>query len=152
GQRRRVGAVPAAAYRTQLGRHDRRVRVGGLHAHQESQRKKRAGGSGQGHEGTHTRWTRGRQPAGADMTAACTCVTALRGTTAMTVTVTRSVVLFVLAGLCEIGGGWLMWQWLRGGRPAGWGVVGAAVLVLYGIVPTLQPASFGRTYATYGGF
>jgi small multidrug resistance family-3 protein len=67
-------------------------------------------------------------------------------------TVTRSVVLFVLAGLCEIGGGWLMWQWLRGGRPAGWGVAGAAVLVLYGIVPTLQPASFGRTYATYGGF
>jgi len=67
-------------------------------------------------------------------------------------TVTRSVVLFVLAGLCEIGGGWLMWQWLRGGRPAPWGVAGAAVLVLYGIVPTLQPASFGRTYATYGGF
>jgi small multidrug resistance family-3 protein len=66
--------------------------------------------------------------------------------------VTRSVVLFVLAGLCEIGGGWLMWQWLRDGRPAGWGVVGAVVLVLYGIIPTLQPASFGRTYATYGGF
>ena len=68
------------------------------------------------------------------------------GTTGMTVT--RSVVLFVLAGLCEIGGGWLMWQWLRGGRPAGWGVAGAAVLVLYGIVPTLQPASFGRKPGT----
>src|SRR5262249_21595315 len=67
-------------------------------------------------------------------------------------TVARSVILFVLAGLCEIGGGWLVWQWLRGGRPVGWGVAGAAVLVLYGIVPTLQPASFGRTYATYGGF
>ena len=67
-------------------------------------------------------------------------------------TVTRSVALFVLAGLFEIGGGWLMWQWLRAGRPAGWGLAGAAVLVLYGIVPTLQPANFGRTYATYGGF
>ncbi len=67
-------------------------------------------------------------------------------------TVMRSVALFVLAGLFEIGGGWLMWQWLRAGRPAGWGLAGAAVLVLYGIVPTLQPANFGRTYATYGGF
>lgn len=25
----------------------------------------------------------------------------------------RSVVLFVLAGLCEIGGGYLVWQWWR---------------------------------------
>src|SRR5262245_66637606 len=64
----------------------------------------------------------------------------------------RSVVLFVLAGLCEIGGGWLVWQWLREGRPAGWGLVGAAILVLYGVIPTLQPAPFGRTYATYAGF
>ena len=26
----------------------------------------------------------------------------------------RSMSLFVLAGLCEIGGGWLIWQWLVG--------------------------------------
>lgn len=63
-----------------------------------------------------------------------------------------SVSLFVLAALCEIGGGWLLWQWLRSGRPAAWGLVGAVVLVLYGIVPTFQPAHFGRTYAAYGGF
>jgi small multidrug resistance family-3 protein len=29
--------------------------------------------------------------------------------------------------------------------------MGAFVLVLYGIVPTLQPAHFGRVYAAYGG-
>jgi|SRR5262245_25461208 len=65
--------------------------------------------------------------------------------------VVRSVFLFVLAGLCEIGGGYLVWQWWRSG--AGWlvGVVGAVALVLYGIVPTYQPAHFGRAYAAYGG-
>lgn len=65
--------------------------------------------------------------------------------------VTRSIGLFVLAGVCEIGGGWLMWQWLRAGKPSVWGVVGAAVLVLYDVIPTLQPTHFGRTYAAYGG-
>ena len=63
-----------------------------------------------------------------------------------------SVGLFVVAGLCEIGGGWLVWQWLREGKGLAWGLVGAAVLILYGIVPTFQPAHFGRVYAAYGGF
>ena len=63
----------------------------------------------------------------------------------------RSVILFVLAGLCEIGGGWLVWQCWREGR--GWpvGVAGAVALLLYGIIPTYQTAGFGRTYAAYGG-
>jgi small multidrug resistance family-3 protein len=26
------------------------------------------------------------------------------------------------------------------------------VLILYGIIPTLQPSHFGRVYAAYGGF
>jgi len=29
--------------------------------------------------------------------------------------------------------------------------VGAAVLVLYGLIPTYQAAHFGRVYAAYGG-
>ena len=29
--------------------------------------------------------------------------------------------------------------------------MGGAILVLYGIVATWQPASFGRVYAAYGG-
>lgn len=59
--------------------------------------------------------------------------------------------LFLAAGLCEIGGGYLMWRWWREGAHWSLGVVGAAVLVLYGIVPTFQPAHFGRAYAAYGG-
>ena len=64
----------------------------------------------------------------------------------------HSVSLFFLAGLCEIGGGWLIWQWLREGKGNLWGLVGGIVLILYGIIPTFQPAHFGRVYATYGGF
>ncbi len=30
-------------------------------------------------------------------------------------------------------------------------VIGAVILVLYGIIPTLQPSNFGRVYAAYGG-
>ncbi|HEY6365375.1 MAG TPA: YnfA family protein [Candidatus Binatia bacterium] len=66
--------------------------------------------------------------------------------------IVSSVVLFLAAGLCEIGGGWLVWQWLREGRNLSWGLIGAFVLILYGIIPTLQPAHFGRVYAVYGGF
>jgi small multidrug resistance family-3 protein len=60
--------------------------------------------------------------------------------------------LFVLAGLAEIGGGWLVWQWLRAGQGWSWGLGGAILLVLYGVIPTWQPESnFGRVYAAYGG-
>jgi len=65
--------------------------------------------------------------------------------------VIRSLALFVVAGLCEIGGGYLMWQWWRNGAPAVLGVLGAAVLIAYGLVPTYQPQHFGRVYAAYGG-
>jgi small multidrug resistance family-3 protein len=63
----------------------------------------------------------------------------------------KSLTLFVLAGLCEIGGGYLVWQWWRNGAPRIVGLLGAVVLFLYGIVPTYQPAHFGRVYAAYGG-
>lgn len=63
----------------------------------------------------------------------------------------RSLALFTAAGLCEIGGGYLMWQWWRNGAALVVGVLGAAALVLYGLVPTYQPAHFGRVYAAYGG-
>ncbi|MBN2982540.1 MULTISPECIES: YnfA family protein [Cohnella] len=63
-----------------------------------------------------------------------------------------SVLLFLLAGLAEIGGGYLVWLWLREGKPLGYGIAGSLVLVLYGILPTLQKfPSFGRVYAAYGG-
>lgn len=59
--------------------------------------------------------------------------------------------LFVLAGLCEIGGGYFVWLWFREGRPLVYGIVGAVILILYGIIPTFQPAHFSRVYAAYGG-
>ena len=56
--------------------------------------------------------------------------------------------LFLLAGLAEIGGGWLVWGALRAGKPWWWAACGSAVLVLYGFVPCLQPINdFGRLYA-----
>jgi small multidrug resistance family-3 protein len=61
--------------------------------------------------------------------------------------IARSLFLFVLAGLCEIGGGYLMWLWMRDNRGIWFAVLGALVLILYGIIPTFQPANFGRVYA-----
>ena len=63
----------------------------------------------------------------------------------------RSIALFLAAGLAEIGGGWLVWRWLRGSSSVATGVTGLALLALYGVIATFQPASFGRTYAAYGG-
>ena len=63
----------------------------------------------------------------------------------------KSIFFFIIAGLCEIGGGYLIWLWLREGKGWEFAVLGAVVLVLYGIIPTLQPANFGRVYAAYGG-
>lgn len=65
--------------------------------------------------------------------------------------VAKSVILFILAGLCEIGGGYLVWLYLREGRSFGVALIGAVVLILYGVIPTFQPAHFGRVYAAYGG-
>ena len=62
-----------------------------------------------------------------------------------------SIGLFVLAGLCEIGGGYLVWLWLREGKPVGYAILGAMILIIYGIIPTFQLAHFGRVYAAYGG-
>jgi small multidrug resistance family-3 protein len=65
--------------------------------------------------------------------------------------IAKSLLYFVLAGFCEIGGGYLVWLWLREGRSAWLAACGAAVLALYGVTQTLQPANFGRVYAAYGG-
>jgi drug/metabolite transporter superfamily protein YnfA len=63
------------------------------------------------------------------------------------------VALYLLAGLCEIGGGWLVWQAVRASKPRWWAAIGSAVLVAYGFVAALQPqAAFGRAYALYGGW
>jgi small multidrug resistance family-3 protein len=60
----------------------------------------------------------------------------------------KSILYFILAGLFEIGGGYLIWLWLREGKPVLYAVLGGIILFLYGIIPTLQPANFGRVYAS----
>jgi drug/metabolite transporter superfamily protein YnfA len=49
-----------------------------------------------------------------------------------------SLFFFFIAGLCEIGGGYLVWLWLWLREDMSWilGVIGGFVLFLYGIVPT----------------
>jgi small multidrug resistance family-3 protein len=66
--------------------------------------------------------------------------------------VPRSLALFVLAALTEIGGVWLVWRGVREHHGWPWAVAGAVSLVGYGFVATLQPDShFGRILAAYGG-
>jgi small multidrug resistance family-3 protein len=61
---------------------------------------------------------------------------------------TRAICLFVLAGLAEIGGGWLVWRWLRTDAPWVAGVLGGLALLAYGVIPTWRREdSFGRVYA-----
>ena len=59
--------------------------------------------------------------------------------------------LFLIAAIAEIGGGYLVWQWLRERKKRIFGLVGGIILFVYGIIPTLQPSNFGRVYAAYGG-
>lgn len=66
-------------------------------------------------------------------------------------TLIKSFAYFLLAGLFEIGGGYLIWLWLREHKSIWYAAAGAIILVLYGVIPTLQPANFGRVYAAYGG-
>ncbi len=67
-------------------------------------------------------------------------------------TVVRSLLLFALAALAEIGGAWLVWQGVREHRGWLWIGAGVAALGAYGFVATLQPdAHFGRILAAYGG-
>lgn len=68
--------------------------------------------------------------------------------------VCATIALFILAGVLEIGGGYLVWIGIRENyKPAITIPFGCLVLAAYGFVPTLQPSSsFGRVFAVYGGF
>ena len=69
-----------------------------------------------------------------------------------TAVVVRSILLFILAAIAEIGGAWLVWQGVREHRGWVWAGVGVIALGVYGFVATLQPdAHFGRILAAYGG-
>jgi small multidrug resistance family-3 protein len=67
-------------------------------------------------------------------------------------TVARSILLFILAAIAEIGDAWLIWQGSREHRGWIWVGTGVVALGVYGFVATLQPDSaFGRILAAYGG-
>ncbi|BAZ49665.1 hypothetical protein NIES4103_22770 [Nostoc sp. NIES-4103] len=63
----------------------------------------------------------------------------------------KSLLYFLWAGLFELGGGYLMWLWLRQDKSVWLGILGGIALALYGAIATLQSANFGRVYAAYGG-
>jgi len=71
------------------------------------------------------------------------------------ISVSLSLLVFVLAGLFEIGGGWFVWQAIKEAQPKWYIPVGCMMLAVYGFIPTLQPPSpstaFGRVFAAYGG-
>jgi len=68
------------------------------------------------------------------------------------VTITRSLLLFAVAALFEIGGAWLVWQGWREHRGLWWIAAGVIALGAYGFVATFQPdPNFGRILAAYGG-
>ena len=67
-------------------------------------------------------------------------------------TVARTLGLFLLAAVAEIGGAWLVWQGVRESRGVLWVLGGIVALAAYGFVATLQPDNhFGRLLAAYGG-
>ncbi|WP_410983456.1 YnfA family protein [Bacillus cereus] len=63
----------------------------------------------------------------------------------------KAAIIFILAGLAEIGGGYLIWKWIREGGSIWFGLIGGIILCLYGVIATFQVfSSFGRVYAAYG--
>lgn len=81
------------------------------------------------------------------------------------VTILQSIAIFILAGIAEIMGGWLVWASIKGVPDAGgnlerrpwyYALFGSLTLVAYGYIPCLQPSAssdgFGRIYAAYGGY
>jgi small multidrug resistance family-3 protein len=63
----------------------------------------------------------------------------------------KSLFIFFIAGICEIGGGYLIWLSIKEEKPIRYGILGGVILIGYGIVATFQIANFARTCATYGG-
>lgn len=64
----------------------------------------------------------------------------------------RSLGIYALAALAEIGGCFAFWAWARLGRSPVWLVPGIASLVLFAVALTwIESAAAGRAYAAYGG-
>ena len=64
--------------------------------------------------------------------------------------VIRSLILFLVASVLEIGGCYLIWAWVKTEKPMWYALAGSFSLLLYGIVAAYQIGHFGRVYAAYG--
>ena len=66
--------------------------------------------------------------------------------------ISRTVILFALAAVAEIGGAWLIWQAVREAKAWWWAGLGIVALGAYGFIAAMQAdANFGRVLAAYGG-
>jgi len=63
----------------------------------------------------------------------------------------KILLIMILSGILEVGGGYGVWVWIKDRSPLGVGILGMAGLALYGVVAALEPLPFGRAYAAYGG-
>lgn len=63
----------------------------------------------------------------------------------------RSLGLFIIAAIFEIGGAYLVWLWQRSAKPAVLALLGVAALFIYSLLQTTQTFNFGRVFAAYGG-
>ncbi len=65
--------------------------------------------------------------------------------------IAKSIFYFTVTAFFELGGAYLIWLWIREKRSIWFAAAGVVVLFIYGILPTLQPAHFGRVQAAYSG-
>jgi small multidrug resistance family-3 protein len=64
----------------------------------------------------------------------------------------RSLAIYALAALAEIGGCFAFWAWLKLGRSPLWALPGVASLIVFALLLTrIDSAAAGRAYAAYGG-
>jgi small multidrug resistance family-3 protein len=67
------------------------------------------------------------------------------------INVVKTIGLFIMAALAEIGGAYLIWRWRNLGQSAWLALAGVTLLFLYGFIQTAQTFTFGRVFAAYGG-
>jgi small multidrug resistance family-3 protein len=64
----------------------------------------------------------------------------------------KSVLIYALAALAEIGGCFAFWAWLKLGRSPLWALPGVVSLIVFALLLTrIDSANAGRAYAAYGG-
>ena len=64
----------------------------------------------------------------------------------------RDLILYLLAALCEIGGCFTFWAWLRLQKSPIWTLPGVVALAAFAFILTrIDASNAGRAYAAYGG-